>query len=412
MRRIFNNILDFITGFDLNHELQRVLEMDNWNRDAIRRYQLEKFEILKRYAEKSEIYKNCRSWNLEDFPKYDRKFFRLNRDKFSTNFRKSYMIEYTSGSTGNPKKVVVSKEMILAKRVSHLKMLKWFNLKREDSELFIGGLKKNLVTSIYYFLKNKTFLPSNNITTKMARAYLDIINRKKPKIIFSYPYVLFIILNYAEHKGIKMHQPDLVYTGANKLYPEVEDLIRICFPESRIVNEYWSTESNIGVTCPEGNMHIDEDTAIIELDNIDENGFGDLLLTNLYSYDQPLIRYDLGDRIKLSDKQCPCGRKTRIIEDIAGRTNDYYCLKDGKIVFYMDMRIDNFADNILIYQVVHHKSDDSFLLKYVALDKSKPLDEKAIRKNFRYTCGADLSIERVDDIAFGDSGKFQVFISV
>ncbi|MBN2215595.1 MAG: AMP-binding protein [Bacteroidales bacterium] len=412
MRRIFNTALDLVTGFSMQSGLSAVLEMDNWQRGAIDQYQCEKFEKLREYAVRSEIYKNHVGSDLSGFLLFSKEFVQENFNRFRTNIRKPYSIEYTSGSTGNPKKVVVSKEMIQAKRIAHLKMLTWYDLKREDKEVYIGGLAQPSFKKFYYFLKNKVYLPSNNITKQKAREYIRIINRHKPRILFSYPYALDIILSYAEQMKKNLHQPEVVYTGGENMEPHIKNHLIQHFPYSSIVNEYWATEANIGVTCPSGNMHADEDTIIIETVNQDEDGFGDILITNLYSYDMPLIRYDLGDRIKLSDAQCPCGRKTMIIEEIRGRTVDYYYLKDGRRIAYMDMRISRFVDNVIVYQVVHHKKDDTFLFKYVLREHSRSMDTESLHHFFRKNLGIELYFKEVDHIHTEPSGKFRVFASI
>ncbi len=414
MVRLFNLILDKVTGFNLTAELSEVLKMDKWSRQEIEAYQKNKFNILKGYACKSEIYKNCKEWDFKDFPKYSKDDYKLNHEKFRTNFRKPYRIESTSGSTGVPRKIVVSKEMIQAKRVSHLKMLKWFGVKREDFELYIGGMTKNLKMKIYYKLKNKYFLSSYNINREKALEYIKILNKKKPRILFSYPYALNMVLNYIDDPDIKLHQPKVIYTGAENLYPDIEKQIRKHFPESALVNEYWSTEGNIGVACPEGNMHVDEDTVIVEVDNTDNNGVGDLLITNLYSYDSPIIRYRIGDRIKLSDKFCKCGRKTKIIEKIEGRDIDYFMLKDGRKIAFTEnsIQIAGFCDNILAYQVIHKKLTDEVLFKYIIKDKSKPVMKESISNYFLENLKLNISFQEVAEIETEASGKHKIFKTV
>jgi phenylacetate-CoA ligase len=59
-----------------------------------------------------------------------------------------------------------------------------------------------------------------------------------------------------------------------------------------------------------------------------------LLLTNLYNYTQPLIRYDVSDMLALSPVPCACGRPFPLISAMAGRSEE--CLRlaapDGREV--------------------------------------------------------------------------------
>ena len=110
-------------------------------------------------------------------------FIKKNYEGFFTNFRKPYRFIFTSGSTGTPIKIVVSQKMMLQKRVSHLKMLNWYGLKREDAEISIGGTKIDLKTKVYYYFKNKRFLTSEHLDENRALKYIQIINHERPKIL-------------------------------------------------------------------------------------------------------------------------------------------------------------------------------------------------------------------------------------
>ncbi|MBN2215514.1 MAG: phenylacetate--CoA ligase family protein [Bacteroidales bacterium] len=413
MRNLILNLIDFVSGFNLNKGLKKVLEMDTWDRSQIEQYQHERFEKLKFYASKSEIYRDCQAWDLKDFPKFSFDFYRTNPEKFRTNFRKIYRVIPTSGSTGTPKEIVVSKEMIQAKRTAHLKLLHWNNIKRSDLEIFIGGDVVSTKKRIYYFLKNQICLTSFDIDRDNARKYINKINQCKPKIIFSYPHALNVLLNYAEVLNLHVYQPKAIYTGAEKLHPETVQLIKHHFPETRLVNEYWSTEGNIGLSCPEGSLHVDEDTVIVEVDNVNEEGVGDLLLTNLYSYDFPIIRYPLGDKIKLSDNFCKCGRKTKVIEKIEGRSGDFFSRPNGRIISFTDMRIAKWTTNaVIIYQMIYISKEDRLVFKYVPKKGGFQIAKDEMKKYFQNHLDIDLTFEETGKIESSQSGKFQPFISV
>ena len=47
-----------------------------------------------------------------------------------------------------------------------------------------------------------------------------------------------------------------------------------------------------------------------------------LLLTNLYNYTQPLIRYEVSDHLVMASEACPCGRPFPLISHLAGRREE------------------------------------------------------------------------------------------
>ncbi len=411
MRKIVNYLADVFTGFPLNSNLKKVLAMDDWSRAEIEIYQQTMFERLKQYAIKSEIYKNYADKELSEFPIFERSFYSDHENLFLTKFKKPYRIIYTSGTTGTPRKIYVSKEMLLAKRTSHLKMLSWYGLKREDKELYIGWAELNLLKKIYYKLKNKIFLSSNGIDKEKALQYIKTLNKEKPVILFSYPYAIYLILGYAEEMNLSLHQPKVIYTGAENLFSYMKDRIVRHFPESILVNEYWSTESNIAVTCPHGQLHIDEDTAIVEVINTDKNGIGDILITNLFSYDLPLIRYPLGDRIKLSDYECTCGRKTKVIDKLYGRINDYFLLPDGKKFIFLehDEQMISLCSNILSFQVLYNPGKHKACFYYMKKDIHKDIEQQKISDYFKKHLTPEIILREVNTFEDEPSGKHKVF---
>lgn len=84
----------------------------------------------------------------------------------------------------------------------------------------------------------------------------------------------------------------------------------------RIINEYGACEAGIiAFECPHGSMHICSEHVIVEEED------GEILVTNLLSKSFPIIRYRLGDSIKLAPPEfrCPCGRAHPVILDVLGR---------------------------------------------------------------------------------------------
>ena len=47
-----------------------------------------------------------------------------------------------------------------------------------------------------------------------------------------------------------------------------------------------------------------------------------LLITNLFMKTQPVIRYEVTDMVRLDPDPCPCGRPTRTVSAIEGRSDD------------------------------------------------------------------------------------------
>jgi phenylacetate-coenzyme A ligase PaaK-like adenylate-forming protein len=83
----------------------------------------------------------------------------------------------------------------------------------------------------------------------------------------------------------------------------------------------------IGYDCGHGWLHVHADWVILE--PVDENyqpvqpgqTSSSVLLTNLANHVQPIIRYELGDRVTVRPDRCPCGSQLPAIR-VEGRTDD------------------------------------------------------------------------------------------
>jgi phenylacetate-CoA ligase len=96
-----------------------------------------------------------------------------------------------------------------------------------------------------------------------------------------------------------------------------------------LYDTYVMTETGlIGAECPQrGGIHISEDLVIVE--SVDEHhqpvphgtAGAKVLVTNLTNYAQPLIRYEVPDRITVSPDICRCGRPFTTIARIDPRSD-------------------------------------------------------------------------------------------
>jgi phenylacetate-coenzyme A ligase PaaK-like adenylate-forming protein len=81
--------------------------------------------------------------------------------------------------------------------------------------------------------------------------------------------------------------------------------------------------------CPvAAGSHVNADLACLEVVDDDYHLVPDgvagskVLITNLYNWTQPLIRYEVGDVVTLDPTPCPCGSSMPHIQSIAGRTKE------------------------------------------------------------------------------------------
>lgn len=408
--KLVNIAIDNLTGFSINKESKKARAFDFLTRGQIIDYQNKKFRELSSIASKSVYYKGLANKPLDEFPMMDRETYTLNIENLQTNYSKPYFVRKSSGSTGTPVPQFVTKEMLLAKRVSHQKTLAWYGLRRESAEFKLGGLPVDFKTKLYYWFKNKRYVSSYQISpksiSKIARSY----NRMQPEIMYGYPSAIFNFITNAKNMGIDLHHPKIIVTHAENLYREIEEKYREIFPQSEIVNQYWATEANIAETCPKGKLHIDEDTVICEVINPDKGGVGALHITNLFSNCVPLIRYKIGDRVKITDEPCECGRNTKIIESLEGRDIEIIELQNGTKFPVTAIYIAKFSTNMESYQLVFYKSVGKIELRYIPIKKGKPIEEENIRHYIAVKFGLVTEFKALDQLELSAGGKFKKLI--
>jgi phenylacetate-coenzyme A ligase PaaK-like adenylate-forming protein len=153
-----------------------------------------------------------------------------------------------------------------------------------------------------------------------------------PAVIATYPSVAVMLAE--EHLAGRLRiAPREVWTGGETLTPGMRSLITEAF-DCAVVNSYGASEfMSLGWQCQHGSLHLNSDWAVLEA--VDEDGRpvapgtagATTLLTNLANHVQPIIRYDLGDRVAVHDAPCPCGTHLPVIS-VEGRSGDVLLLGD------------------------------------------------------------------------------------
>jgi len=136
--------------------------------------------------------------------------------------------------------------------------------------------------------------------------------------------VLLASESFADRLKIKLKE---IRTGGKTLSPAMRAFVQDAFG-CPIVNSYGTSEFlSLACECLHGSLHLNSDWAILE--PIDSHGKAvplgtdgtTTLLTNLANHLQPLIRYDLGDRVALLADKCACGSALPMV-CVQGRCDD------------------------------------------------------------------------------------------
>jgi putative adenylate-forming enzyme len=148
-----------------------------------------------------------------------------------------------------------------------------------------------------------------------------------PTVLFAPPSVLELIAR-ARVEGTASVAPSVVISGADVLEPPVKTRLESVFgvPVRQI---YQATEGFLAFTCPEGNLHLNEDDIHFRWQTLPGGGRAVPVITDLRRTTQPIVNYRLND-VLVEGGPCRCGCAFKVVAAIEGREDDVLCVPDGR----------------------------------------------------------------------------------
>jgi phenylacetate-CoA ligase len=163
---------------------------------------------------------------------------------------------------------------------------------------------------------------------------VEQLHRHAPTVLATYPSAALLLAEEARAGRLRLSLAE-VWTGGESLSAAMRAEIEAAFG-CPAANSYGASEFlAIAVPCRLGVLHLNADWVMLE--PVDERGRAvpagvcgtTTWLTNLANHVQPLIRYDIGDRVTLHAQPCACGSPLPAL-DVLGRTDDMLCLLDAR----------------------------------------------------------------------------------
>ncbi len=263
--------------------------------------------------------------------------FTENPDNIGRYFLNKYLVFTTSGSTGSPSVVLYDKSAYSI--MGALGLLRSY-ARKEDLKAMImkGGKSAGVFATGGFYLGNSSvrnkllampWKKNKFMVTSILKPIDEIVkelNLFKPVMLGGYPTALSLLAE--EQKKGNLHiSPTIVMTGGEYLSNEIRTLLKETF-HCYVQTNYSCTEGGmVACECVKQHLHINDDWVIME--PVDKNNNPVLdgeqadkwLLTNLSNYTQPLIRFEITDRVIFHREACPCHNPAPWIE-IEGRTDD------------------------------------------------------------------------------------------
>jgi phenylacetate-CoA ligase len=329
----------------------------------------------------------------------------------------------SSGSTGTPTQILFSNAMHQRWTAAfEARIRNWAGVSRFDARGMIGGrrvVKDGISNGPFYrynLFEKQVYFSAYHIAASTAQDYLKGIKKYEVKYMTGYAMSNFFLARFIEEMNLQAPRLQAVITSSEKLTPEMRDTFTRVY-QCKTYDSYSGVEAcGLISECEAGSLHISPDVGIFEI--IKEDGTpckagetGEVVSTGLINYDQPLIRYRIGDLVRLSNQQsCKCGRDMPIVDEIIGRIEDTVIGKDGReIVRFHGIFIG--LDSIIEGQIIQHKLDE-FEVKVVAANELIQEQKNIIEKRMSSQLGEiKLAIHEVPFIPRNANGKFKSVIS-
>jgi len=154
---------------------------------------------------------------------------------------------------------------------------------------------------------------------------------------------------------------------------------------------------------------------IVEIDsgaNEDGRNVGEIICTSFVNHGTPLLRYRIGDLIKLSDSRCPCGRGLPVIDSIIGRMDDVIVTPRGVRVGRMDHV---FKDATYLKEAKIIQESKS-MIRVLVVPRQEFTEEhmSQLRLEISSRLGSEMMVdfEIVDAVPRERNGKFRSVVSM
>jgi phenylacetate-CoA ligase len=272
---------------------------------------------------------------------------------------------------------------------------------------------------IYNRLYRKQVWSCFNLTEQRIPQVAGELSRCRPDAIVAYTKPLYELARGVSERGIRPFSPKSIVVGAEKLHGFERELIERVFG-APVFETYGSREFMlIGAECERHcGLHLTMEHLLVEILDADGRATpageeGDVVVTDLYNYGMPFIRYATGDRAVAGWETCACGRGLPLLKKVVGRQLDTLRTPDGRLIpgeFFPHLLKDYAA--VRRFQVVQEQLD-VVRLRLVADATWNGESREHIQSLIRRQLGPSvrLELEEVKEIPLSAAGKLQVVIN-
>ncbi len=329
-------------------------------------------------------------------------------------------IAHTGGTTGTP--LLISRDIIsIGNNHAFFRRQKdWAGIGLRDKMAILTGRlivkpdKKNVRLYAYDPFMKELILSTYHLSQDTAKGYAEVIRRHNIKAIDGYPSAVYLLAKTCLESGIELKLKS-VLTSSETLTESMRNTISQAF-KCQIYDYYGSAERTCIIhTCEHGSYHIIAEYGLTELIPVDDTADGRcrVISTGFWNMAMPLIRYDMGDILRKSDKPCPCGRAYPVVKSISGRKGDVIRTPSGKefgaaILTHLLYGTDHIIESQIIQDALDHLT-----IEYVPNEKFTNKDMEDFKSLLAKHLPSELRVDmrKVEAVKRTRDGKIKPVVS-
>lgn len=364
--------------------------------------------------------------NLDDYarlPVLTKADIRLHLDELTAeSWRGRLLSKATGGSTGDPMRFGYTRESYERRTAVMWRGYEWAGSHMGRPTLFLWGgavgeqtAMQRMKERVYNAAFARRVLNSFHMTESNMAEFADAIDSYRPQVIVGYVGPLVRLAQWLIATGRRVARPQSIIGAAEALHEFQRQLVEQAFG-CPAYNTYGCREFMlIAAECEkrEG-LHVNADHLVVELirsaGEPSSGRSGEVVVTDLYNYGMPFVRYLNGDLATSSDHHCSCGRGLPLLQKVDGRVLDAIRTPAGHVLpgeFFPHMLKD--VPGLARFQVVQRRLDELDL----ALVRGPGFDDSSIdyiRRELAKVVGDSLTLRChfVEDIPLTPSGKWRV----
>lgn len=429
MRKKLFILYNFLTGKQVLHYKKEIARVNYHNTSELTiNYQEQRFKKLLSHAIKTcSFYSDYKSLSdISTLPVIDKNIINNRKKEFISNkfeLNKLKKIS-TSGSTGVPFVVYHDSQKVNRQLADNFYFSEICGHIIGEKIYYIRIWNEiNKLSKLQKLTKNIVPIDTSSIDNKNVKNLIKSLSKSKStKSILAYSSSLEVIMSIITRDNIEkrpIRSLKCIFTMAEALSEQTKLQLSEYF-QTKVFSRYSNSENGfLAHQLPfTGNSYlINKASFIIEVlhlgsDKPVENGErGRIVITDLYNFGMPMIRYDTGDIGVINEITDKHGKKHEVLVRIEGRMLDFI-FTEGKFIspHTIDYALRTVSE-LKQFQLIQ-KKDNSFML---LLNTSKDLNEIEIKKiidKLKFYIGYEsiVKIKFVDDIPLLASGKRKIVI--